>query len=73
MDDFRIGSTPPYDPYHNEQRPTDSKRKKVPRHKFGVPAVDVHVSQSTESDPETADNLGVQDYYTPTDRTDKSE
>ena len=73
MDDFPIGSTPRYDPYHNEQRRADSKRKKVPRHKIGVPAVDVHVSQPAESDAETAANLGVQDYYTPTPRTDKSE
>ena len=71
MEDFRIGSTPPYDPYHNEQRPVDSKRKKAPRPKVGVLKDDVHVSQSTESDSETADNLGAQDYYTPTDRTDE--
>jgi len=73
MDDFRIGSTPPYDPQHNEQRPADSKRKKVTRPKIRVPEHDVHVSQSTESDSETEDNLGVQDYYTPTDRTDEPE
>ena len=73
MDDFRIGSTPPYDAYHNERRPADANRKKATRPKRGVPEDEVHVSQSTESVSETEDNLGVQDYYTPTDRTDEPE
>jgi hypothetical protein len=73
MDDFRIGSTPPYDPYHNEQRSADSKRKKAPPPKSSVPEDDVHISESPESDSEAENNLGVQDYYTPTDRKDERE
>jgi hypothetical protein len=68
MDDFRIGSTPPCDAYRNEQRPADSNRRKAKRPETGVAEDEVHVSQSTESDSETEDDLGVQDYYTPTDR-----
>ena len=73
MDDFRIGSTPPCDAYHNEQRPADSNRRKANRPKTGVAEHAVHVSQTTESDSETEDDLGVQDYYTPTDRKDEPE
>jgi len=71
MDDFRIGSTSPYDAYHDAQRPADSNRKKARRPKGGVPEDDVHLDQSTASDSETEDNLGVQDYYTPSDRTEE--
>ena len=73
MDDFRIGSTPPYDAYRNEQRRADSNRRKAKRPETGVAEDEVHVSQSTESDSETEDDLGVQDYYTPTDRKDEPE
>ena len=73
MDDFRISSTSPYDASLNKQRPADSNRKKATRPKSGVPEDEIHLGQSTESDSETEDNLGVQDYYTPSDRTDEPE
>jgi len=73
MDGFPIGSTPPYDAFHHDQRPANSNRKKVKRPKSRVPEHDVDVSQSIKSESETGDNLGVQDYYTPTDRTDEPE
>jgi hypothetical protein len=73
MNDFRIGSTAPYDAYPNEQRPAGSNRKKSQRPKSGVAEEDVHVSQSAEGDLETEDDLGVQDYYTPADRKDEPE
>jgi hypothetical protein len=73
MDDFRIGSTAPYDANRNGQRLADANRKKAKHPKSVVPEDEVHVGQSTESDLETEDNLGVQDYYTPTDRRDEPE
>lgn len=65
MDDFRVGSTQPYDARHNEQRPTDSNRRKARRPASGVPEDEVEVSQSTAGDSGAEDNLGVRDYYTP--------
>jgi hypothetical protein len=73
MDDFRIGSTSPYDPYHGEQQLADSNRKKARRPRSEVPEDEVLLEQSAASDSETEDNLGVQDYYTPSDRTEKPE
>jgi len=70
-DDFRIGSTSPY-AYADEQRPADSNRKKTRRPKSEVPEDEVLPDQST-TDPETEDNLGVEDYYTPSDRTEEPE
>ena len=71
MDDFRIGSTPPYDAYHNDRRLSDASRKKARRPKSGVPEDEIDLSQSAESDAETEGDLEVQDYYTPTDRKDE--
>ena len=73
MDDFRISSTSPYDAHHAEQRPADSNRKKARRPKSGVPEDEVHVGQSIGSDSNTEDDFGVQDYYTPLDRTEEPE
>ena len=73
MDDFRVGSTPPCDAYHSEQKPADSNRRKATRPKKEVPEDEVLVSQSTGSALETEDDLGVQDYYTPADRIDEPE
>ena len=74
MDDFRIGSTSPYDRvYHDEQRPADSDRKKAKRPKSDVPEDEVLLEQSTGSESETEDDLGVQDYYTPSDQTEEPE
>jgi hypothetical protein len=72
MDDFRVGSTPPYDAHHDQQRPGNSNRKKARRSTSGTPEDEVHLGQSAESDPETEDNLGVQDYYTPSDRIEEA-
>jgi hypothetical protein len=73
MDDIRIGSTSPYDAYQDEQRPADSNRKKARRPKSKVPEDEVHLEQPSASDSETEDNLGVLDYYTPSDRTEEPE
>lgn len=72
MDDFRVGSTPPYDAYHDQQRPANSNRKKARRPRSAPPEDEVRLGPSAESDPETEDNLGVQDYYTPLDRTEEA-
>ena len=71
MDDFRVGSTPPYYAHRDQERLADSNRKKARRSKSGFPEEKVHPGESTEGDPETADDLGVQDYYTPADRTEE--
>jgi hypothetical protein len=71
MDDFRVGSTPPYYAHRDQERPANSNRKQARRSKSGVPEDEFHPGESTESDLETEDNLGVQDYYTPSDRTEE--
>ena len=74
VDDFRIGSASPYDRlYHDEQRPADSNRKRAKRPRSEVPEDEVLLEQSTAGDSETEDDLGVQDYYTPSDRTEEPE
>ena len=71
MDDFRVVCTSPYDAHHNQQRPCNSNRKKARRSTSGTPEDEVHLGQSAESDPETEDSLGIQDYYMPSDRIEE--
>ena len=71
MDDFRIGPAPPYAACHDAQRSADSNRKKAKRPKSEAPEEDLILEQSTPSDAETADNLGAEDYYTPSDGTEE--
>ena len=75
MEDFGIGSIPPYDPYHDEQRLLDSKHKKAPHPKKQAPKDEdeVDISQAAGSEEEADDNLGVKDYYTPADKPDDQE
>ncbi|MGA3096396.1 MAG: hypothetical protein ABSF25_08085 [Bryobacteraceae bacterium] len=73
MDDFRIDSTSPYDVYHGGQQLADSNRKKARRPRNEFPEDEVLLEQSGASDSETEDNLGVQDYYTPSDGTEEPE
>ena len=73
MDDFRIGSTAPLNPYRNQQRPDDSKRKKATRPTYPEiddPEDEILVSPPTETASETDADSEVQDYYTPSDRTE---
>ena len=70
MDDFRIGSTPPYDAYHDEHRPPDSNRRK-PRHPNSDSQEDeVILQEPGASDSEAEDGLGVEDSYTPSDKSE---
>jgi hypothetical protein len=73
MDDFRIDPTSPYDVYHGEHRLADSNRKKAGRPRSEFPEDEVLLEQSAANESETEDNLGVQDYYTPSDRTEEPE
>lgn len=73
MDDFRIGPTSPYAPYRDGQPPADSNRKKARRPKSGVPEDEILLEQSSSTGAEAEDNLGVQDYYVPSDRTEEPE
>jgi hypothetical protein len=76
MDDFRVGATPRYEAYRNEQRPADSNRKKAarPAHpKNDDPEDEILVGQPAEIATESDEDLGVQDYYTPADRSGEPE
>jgi hypothetical protein len=73
MDDFRIGSTSRYEPFNGEEHPADLNRRKARRPKSEFPVDEVLLEQSTASDSDPEDDLGVQDYYTPSDRTEEPE
>ncbi len=73
MDDFRIDSTSPYYVRHGDQQLADPNRKKARRPRNEFPEDEVLLEQSAASESETEDNLGVQDYYTPSDRTEEPE
>jgi hypothetical protein len=72
MDDFRVSSALPYDrAYQDQQRTGDSNRKKAKPPKSENPEDEVSLGESTASESETGDSLGVEDYYSPSDRTDE--
>jgi hypothetical protein len=48
----------------------DEKRRKARRPKIETPEDDVILDQATTSDPAVEDNLGVNDYYAPSEKTD---
>lgn len=74
MDDFRIGFPSPYDrAYPDEQRPADSNRKKARRPKSELPEDEVLLEHSSASDSEVEDDLGVQDFYTPSGGTEEAD
>ncbi len=73
MDDFRIGPTSPYAPYRDGQPPADSNRKKARRPKSEVREDEILLEQFAAIDSEAEDNLGAQDYYVPSDRTEEPE
>ena len=73
MDDFRIGSTPRYDAYHGEEHPADLNRRKARRPRSELPVDEVLLEQPTASDSDPEDDLGVQDYYTPSGPTEEPE
>ena len=70
MDDFRIGSIPPYAPLPDGQRPVDPRRKRPRRPESEAAEEDTVVEQPAAGQPDT---LEVEDYYTPSGETEEAE
>ena len=62
MDDFHVGSIPPYDKYRHQDTSDSPRRKKAKRHPDEPPEQDDVVSLSGQADPASEP---VHDYYTP--------
>ena len=74
MDDFRLGPISPYDSYRDHPPSDSGDRKKAKRPKDQTAGEDeVILAQSGAADPQAEGGAGMEDYYSPSDRTKASE
>lgn len=76
MDDFRVGSISPYDPYRDQQASGSPNRKKARRPKDQGSEQDEVVSSAEpagDGDEQIEAGVEPEDYYSPSDRTEGPE
>jgi hypothetical protein len=74
MDDFRLDPISGSDSYSDSQPSGSGHRKKAKQPvEQGAGEDEVILAESAATNPQAEDNTGVEDYYSPSDRTKASE